>query len=251
MEEPSAIFGVPGIWDSVFKQHERAFRSIEKLRAVARDLTSATKDSTQELVQVLNALAQICSETMFDVLLLAGNNRGPGAMKIARGMFEISVNSAYLEKNPNEVEAYLSFSIVEGWRHLQAVEKYNRGSVSSELMKQAETEYNRVKSRFSNAAGRVQFRWTNKSLRQMAEEVGMLNIYEIAYSPASELNHVPLIGIIAHELDWLREALFVAHGSLLQTVVSLYNVRDETALDFRSRINEAIADFKANQMQTQ
>jgi hypothetical protein len=251
MEEPRAIFGNPDIWDSIFKQHEGVFRSIEKLRAVARELISATKDSTQELVQVLNALTQVCSETMFDVLLLAGNNRGTGAMKVARGMFEISVVSAYLERNPKELEAYLSFSIVEAWRHLQAVEKYDPGIVSRELMKQAESEYNRVKSQFSNAAGRVQFRWTKKSLRQMAEEVGVLNIYEIAYSSASELHHVPLIGIIAHELNWLREALFVANGSLLKAVVSLYNVHDDTASDLRSRVNEVVANFKANHKKTQ
>lgn len=251
MDEPRAIFGLTDIWDSIFKQHEADFRSIGDLRSVARELISATKDSTQELVQVLNALTQICSETMFDVLLLAGNNRGAGAMKIARGMFEISVICAYLEKNPNEVEAYLAFSKVEAWRHLQAVEKYDPGVVSLELMKQAESEYNLVKSRFLNAAGRVQFRWTSKTIRQMAGHIGILNIYEIAYGPASELHHMPLTGIIAHELDWLREALFVSHGSLLQAVVSLYNVHDETATDLRGRINDVVADFKASQKRPQ
>ena len=213
------------------------------------DLVAATKDSGQELVQVLIALTQICSESMFDVLLLAGNKRGAGAMKIARGMFEVSVISGYLAKNPNEVDDYLNFGVVESWRHLQAVEKNNPGHVPPELMKEAAVEYDRVKPQFSNARGRVQPRWADKTIRQMAEEVGLLNIYEIAYCAASELHHMPLTGIIGHELDWLREALDVAHGSLLRTVVSLYNVRDETGADFRNKLDAAIADFKSTRKQ--
>ena len=249
MEQPRAVFGVPAVWDSTFEAHESVFRSIEDLRTVARDLVAATKDSTQELVQVQNALTQICSESMFDVLLLAGNKRGAGAMKIARGMFEVSVISAYLEKNPNEVDDYLNFGMVESWRHLRAVEKYNPGHVPLELMREAEAEYKRVKPQFSNARGHVQLRWADKTIRQMAEEVGLLNIYEIAYSTASELHHIPLAGIIGHELDWLTEALYVAHGSLLKTVVSLYNVHHETGADFRNKLDAAIADFESTRKQ--
>src|SRR5271165_325656 len=98
MERLKAVFGIPSVWDSTFETHENIFRAIEDLRTIARDLVAATKDSTKELVQVEGALTQVCSESMFDVLLLAGNQRGTGAMKIARGMFEISVISSYLEK---------------------------------------------------------------------------------------------------------------------------------------------------------
>src|SRR5208283_5139647 len=170
MEPPKAIFGIPSVWDSTFETHESIFRAVEDLRSIAKDLVAVTKDSPQELVQVQCALTQICSESMFDVLLLVGNQRGAGGMKIARGMFEISVISEYLEKNPNEVHDYLDFSNVEALRHLQTVEKYSPGRVSPELMQQAEAEYNRVKSRFSNAKGNVQLRWADKSIKQMADE---------------------------------------------------------------------------------
>jgi hypothetical protein len=203
VERPKAVFGIPSVWDSTFETHESIFRAIEDLKTIARDLVAATKDSSNEVVQVQRALTQICSESMFDVLMLAGNQRGTGAMKIARGMFEISVISAYLEKNPAEVHDYLDFSTVEAWRHLQTVEKYSPSRVPLELMSQAQAEYDRVKHRFTNAKGKVQHRWADKSIKQMAEDVGLLNIYEVAYSTASELHHLPFTGVIRHELNWL------------------------------------------------
>jgi len=91
--------------------------------------------------------------------------------------------------------------------------------------------------------GKVQNRWVAKSIKQMAHEVERLNVYEIAYSTASELHHMPFTGVIGHELNWLREALFVAHGSLLGTVITLYNAIHEPGTDFRNRLNAAIANF--------
>jgi hypothetical protein len=249
MEEPRAIFGSPALWDSIFRSHESAFLAIEDLRAIAADLIAATRDSKQELVQVQSALTQLCSESMLDVLLLVGNNRGAGAMKIARGMFEISVTSEYLEKNPSEVHDYLNFGTVEAWRHIKTVEKYSPRRVSPDLMKQAEAEYDQGKQKFTNAKGGVQRRWTNKSLRQMAEEVGRLNIYEVAYGPASELHHMPFTGIIAHELDWSREALFIGHGTLMGTTACLFNVNPDLGAELKNRMQKAIVEFKYTQKQ--
>jgi hypothetical protein len=75
-----------------------------------------------------------------------------GAMKIARGMFEIYVISEYLEKNPSEVPDYLQFGSVEALRHMQTVENYFSGRVPPELMKQAEAEYDKMKQKFTNAS---------------------------------------------------------------------------------------------------
>src|SRR5712692_3904126 len=133
MPSPRALFGNPAVWDSAFEAHERVIRRIEELRALAADLVAATTPRKEELVQVQNSLTQICSQNMFDVLLLVGNKRGAGAMKIARGMFEISVISSYLHQNPAKIHDYVNFAFIEGWNHLQIVEKYHPGSVPPEL----------------------------------------------------------------------------------------------------------------------
>jgi hypothetical protein len=130
---------------------------------------------------------------------------------------------------------------VEAWGHLQTVEKYSPGRVPPELMKQAEAEYVQVTPYFANTQGKVRQRWT-ESIKQMADDAGLLNIYEVAYGTASELHHMPFSGVISHELNWVKEALFVAHGALLGTVVTLCRVAHAQA-DFRSRLSAAIANF--------
>jgi len=244
MESPRAVFGNPAVWDSVFAAHESVFRSIEYLREVAKDMVAVTKDSTEEVVQVETALTHICSEAMLDVLYLVGNHRDSGAMKIARGMFEVGVIATYLEQNPNEVHDYLNFAHVETWRHFQMLQKYSPSRVTPEHLKAAEAEYNGVKAQFANAKGRVRARWTDKTVKELAEAVNRLNVYEIAYNAASELHHMPLTGIIAHELDWSKEALFVAHGSLIDTAVSLFNVSKGLGKELENRMQTAIANFK-------
>jgi hypothetical protein len=116
-------------------------------------------------------------------------------------------------------------------------------------MKRAEAEYDQVKQKFTNAKGGVQRRWTSKSLKQMAEEVERLNLYEMAYGPASELHHMPFTGIIAHELDWSREASFIAHGALMATTISLFNVIHDVGAELKNRMKKAIADFNYTQKQ--
>jgi VIT1/CCC1 family predicted Fe2+/Mn2+ transporter len=132
---------------------------------------------------------------------------------------------------------------VQALRLVQNLEKHMPGKVSPELMKRATDEYEQVKSQFSNSKGKVRQHWSNKSLKQMAEEVGLLSHYEVAYGAASDLHHMPFTGVIGHELNWLREALYVAHGAFLGTAVALYNVVDVSGTEFGDRLDKAIANL--------
>lgn len=245
--ERAAVFGFPDVWNETFRAYELRFHAIDKLQALSSELVSATKTHEEKLVSILNVLTDISSRSMTDVIILVGNKRDASAMKIARGMFEVDIISGYLEKNPQEVDAYSEFSLVQAWRYVVSGEKHSPGSVVPEFKDQVEAEYNRAKGRFTDAKGRVAKSFSGKSIRAMAEELGRLNLYELAYSSASDLHHVSFVGIIGHELDWSREALDVAHGSLLQTVASLYNVSQSEPLlaGFHEKVTAAITEFNS------
>jgi hypothetical protein len=81
-----------------------------------------------------------------------------------------------------------------------------------------------VKFRFSNSNGTVRTTWSTKRVKDMADEMGLLRQYETAYRMGSDLIHSGPTGLISHELSWDFEALVTGHGSMLQTVSSLYNV---------------------------
>jgi hypothetical protein len=83
-------------------------------------------------------------------------------------------------------------------------------------------------------------KWTYFYLYVMAEEVGRLNLYEVAYGPASELHHMPLTGIIAHELDWSKEALYIARGALMGTTVAMPTILRWRHCQFAFRISRQL-----------
>src|SRR5260370_19017838 len=196
----------------------------------------------------MSALTQVASGSMNDVLILAGNESGTGAMKLARGMFEIYTIAEYLAKNPLEINAYLDFAIVNSWRHLQRLERNSPGTVPSDLMTDTEAEYNRVKGQFTDARNRVRLNWTEKSIKKMAGDIGHLDRYETVYSVAAELHHMNAAGLLGHELDWISEALKVAHASLLRTVYMLFSVAGASAV--KDKIKAAQADFEKLWKQT-
>jgi hypothetical protein len=76
----------------------------------------------------------------------------------------------------------------------------------------------------------------------MADEIGRTDVYEVMYGAASTLHHVNALGLLGHEFDWTPEALRIAHGSLLQTLVSLYNVSDLN--QFGSRLSALTKNFQ-------
>jgi hypothetical protein len=61
-------------------------------------LIKATQDDKSDLVEVLRALTSVNDAGMTDVVILTGNQRGVGAMKVARSMFEVSITAEYLGK---------------------------------------------------------------------------------------------------------------------------------------------------------
>lgn len=230
-KDKTAVFGFPDIWEQAYKAYEHIFRAIDKLAELTVKVIDATVGCQEDVQQVLRALTQVNSGGMSDVLILAGNKRGSGAMKVARSMFEVSITAEYLEKNPKASHDYLDFTYVLVWRWVQN----SPGKLTASEKQRSEAEFNRVKARFTNSKGRVQNNWSARSLKEMADAIGRTALYEVIYGAGSMLHHVNPLGLIGHEADWVAEGLRIAHGSLLQTVCSLYNTsdRNEFASDFR------------------
>jgi len=242
MNGPTAVFAFRNLWDEAYKKYGDLYRAIDKVQLVANDLIAVTKGSTVELVQLMRALTSINFTSMTDVVILTGNGRGTGAMKIARSMFEVSVTAEYLENNPSEADLYLDFAHVIGWRQLLLVEKTSPGKVTPDLKREGEAQYNRIKGKFEKN-GRVRNSWSEKSVKKMADEIGKSDLYELVYGLASMLHHVNVGGLIGHEMNWDPEALRIGHGSLLQTVATLYNVHDATDTGFGEKISDLKLQF--------
>jgi Family of unknown function (DUF5677) len=244
MNEPTACFGFPNLWDAAYTAHADEIRAIDRVQEVANELVVATKEGPDELVEVARALTGVNSASMSDVLILVGNGRGTGAMKVARSMFEVAVVAEYLVKHPDKVDLYLAFAHVIGWRYLELLDRIFHAQIAPELMREAEAQYNTVKGKFEKD-GRVRNNWTDKSLRRLADDIGRADLYDLVYGLASMLHHVNVGALISHDLNWDAEALRIGHGALLQTVTALYNAYHETSASLQEKLNTVIAEFKS------
>jgi len=239
MEGDPAVFGFPSIWTEVYSVHRNTFRSIERVMDVARAVIDGARECATDHQRLFEAFAQVNLGSMADVLILVGNKRGAGAMKIARSMFEVSIVAEYLEANRALVQDYLDFAIVLGWRWLQNVPG---GKLAVNQGLEVDREYDRVRARFMGSTGRVRSTWSTKSLKEMAAALGRSDLYEVVYRAASALQHVDALGLIGHDLDWGAEALRVGHGSLLQTVCTLHSASDRSGGS--EGLSAATADFE-------
>ena len=88
MNDRPVVFGLPAVWNESFQSHADVYHALDKVQLVADDLIKATQDDELDLVEVLRALTSVNNASMTDVIILTGNRRGAGAMKVARSMFE-------------------------------------------------------------------------------------------------------------------------------------------------------------------
>lgn len=247
MSERRAKFAVPEIWDEQFTKYEPQFLAIERLQVLAVELLLRKPSNVTDVMRIVLSLLKVTGDGMSDVLFLVGNGRGFGAIKIARSMFEAAVTSKYLVAHPNEVADFIDFGSLKSAQHLVSLNKHQMGNVSPALFAQAEAQAAKVRSRFTDSRGRTRNRWSNKTIREMAEEGELLNVYEVAYGLFSDIHHLSLPGLIAHETDCCPQSLRVAQGSLLVAIISANDLLDPDGhgASIRNQLVASIKEFNA------
>jgi hypothetical protein len=106
---------------------------------------------------------------------LALNGYGKDAMRIARGMYEIAVNAAYLAKHPTEIDDFFDYQWVQQKKRYEYLQKYDPQTASrltQQQLSQMTTELAKVASRFQDPkTKRWRTSWCSKSVRERADDV--------------------------------------------------------------------------------
>ena len=252
-------FGSPEFWGEVYAAFAPQLQAIKAIEPLAADMFEAGDSQASQPVQiVVKLLVRIVADSLNDVLILAGNGSGLGAMKIARGMFEAAVIAEYLKHNPKEVEDYREYGYIARWNRYQKLLKsapQHAAAISAEVARDITENYNRVVSRFTRN-GQVRNRWHRKSIQQMAKEIGRGEQYDTPYGLAASVHHSSFEGMATHldgndqgvqfvdrpSLAWVAQALISAHVYVLQALETL---NDAITLGFDERLSEALAGLKS------
>ena len=122
-------------------------KAIESLYAAAERIFLRTLVSDKPADRIGFDLGRICVEEFSEILLLAGNGHGIGALKILRGMYERAVTSAYIIANPDQADAFLDYDKVNkrtAYMHAKKLGPYGP-NLSAETIKRIEDEFEAVK----------------------------------------------------------------------------------------------------------
>jgi hypothetical protein len=83
MSEMPAVFGFPDLWGKSYGHHKHLYQVIAGSSDVAAEIITSTAADNGEAVTALGSLASLNLGSMQDVVILIGNRRGAGAMKLA------------------------------------------------------------------------------------------------------------------------------------------------------------------------
>lgn len=253
MPPEQVVFGFEEFWPKVYGAYRLTFDAVaEDLQLAVEMFNAAQAKMSQPLERAIYLLVSMTVSGLQEMLILAGNGAGVGAMKISRGMFESAVMAEYLSRNSSEVGDYLEYGRVLMWKRVQ---QYPEG-FTAEKIREVEDEYNRVKPRFTNKKGAVRNHWNKNSISSMACAVGREKQYELPYSIAASMHHSNFEAMLSHikgkentlsveelpSMEWVEQALVSGHVYLLQALGTLNNCAH---LGFDERLEGANARFRA------
>jgi hypothetical protein len=241
-------FGHPNFCKTVQDAYPRFFEVYPRLRISFDSISRKSRTLTDKGQKVTLNLCLIAGVAMDELVTLAGNGLGMGAMKIARNLLEVSINAEYLRMNPALVDDYLDWFWVEQHKWLTYAQQHDTDLLSQflpESVKHVEQEFARVRSRFEKVNNPAELRgsWSATDLGTRAIqthfEVGYRLINPLGSqflhgSPGALLNHFDVAGSsdqIVHppSIKWTAQALCGGHYCLAMVVHTLEALFNEEA----------------------
>lgn len=182
---------------------KRAFQTLGPLLVAARSFIRIGREMTRapvsgHLPDIAKQIVQTVANSMESVLVLVVNGCGVDALKVARTMFEAAVTLHYLDSHPELVEDFIDFLWIirkKHWEYRLASQQAH--AVEAEKVADVETNYQRVKGRFTDRKGRIRNSWCKATLRDMAKEVGGEFMYGGIYPFGSSMTHTDILAIVA------------------------------------------------------
>jgi uncharacterized protein DUF5677 len=144
------------------------------------------------------SLARMAFEDFRQILLLCSNGETTGGMKILRGMFERVATARYLDRNPEQADAFINFFPISRYKEALAA----RDFLLEEMLKELKAERDKVIGQYEIEdcskckTKKINFTWTRVDLPRMAEMTGLkLSMFPGYYLPMQE-THVTLASIM-------------------------------------------------------
>jgi hypothetical protein len=186
-------------------RHDSFFDRFPNLRKMIDAVFVRQFSGSEPADRVVFSLGRLCVEDFMEILVLAGNAYGIGALKILRGMYERAVTAWYLHLNPEQTEDYLDFFWVSQHRLARAVaDTFGEGILPRNKLEETERMYQQVRHRFLvTACGKcgtkqLNYTWTKLDFVSLARRVGSIGQFVVpAYYIPTEHAHSTVRAILS------------------------------------------------------
>jgi hypothetical protein len=130
--------------------------------------------------KVIYSLGRVSVDDFSEILLLAGNGMGIGALKLLRGLYERALTAAYIEQEPSAATDCVEYHKIHQGRLLREAEKSfdMKKFLKPEQIDEIKNSYESAKARFEIkdckvcGATRLNHTWTKLDIVSMAKKVG-------------------------------------------------------------------------------
>jgi len=251
-------FGHPEFRKTVLDAYPRFFEVQPRLKTSFNSIARKPRTLNRDQKVILN-LCLLAGVAMDELITLAGNGFGIGAMKIARNLLELSINAEYLRMNPAELENYLDWFWVEQHNWLNYAEQHQPDlfkQFTPEALAHCNQEFNRVRSKFENPKNQqLRSSWCRLDLGSRAvqthHEVGYRLISRFGSqflhgTSGAMLNHFDVTLNVQQiaappSLKWCPQALCGGHYCVALTIQTLEVMFNEQAAPSTDELSQ---DFK-------
>ncbi len=247
--------GFPHFWQTSYDAYPQFFSAAVNLMKTANQFLDEPVKG--RLCRVLRFMLGAVSNSLGAVMTPALNGYGHDAVRIARSMFETAVNAEYIRRDPCELNDFLDFH----WIRLRQTVDYYRQyaptevtAASKDRIDEIDSEYSKVKDRFTDGRKKPRGSWCKRNLRQRCEAIEVAELYPMFYQHASDFEHgnvrslaqqsTETLGIgSAPSLKSLDVALKCAH---LSAVYMLGAFHAAAQLERNVALNEAFEAVKSD-----
>ena len=234
------IAGFPEFWQKAYRRYPRFFDATDQLVPLVN--TVLARPVGGKLPVLFHFMTGIISNSLGSLITLALNGYGHDAVRIARGMFEMAVNVAYLAKHPDEADDYIDYNWIRQKKlmtHLEKADPEMFAKLTQAQRDEINAGYARALPRFqTKSGGKPRSNWCVKNIRERAEEVGVGGIYPTFYAYASAIHHGDIAGLsaqistgkfqtdLAPSFQAMGDALYMGHQSVLVVIDNFNDVAD-------------------------
>jgi hypothetical protein len=167
--------------------------TIDNANALVHDLLEAAEAVADAALEKHTELAGLgamflarASQSTHSAALLATNGLNGDAMSCARTVTEMSIDFAYIAKDPNvRIKKFSDYDHVAKFKIAKATDDLQGGTVSREAMRVLQQRHDTA--RLNNPES--EHNWAGISIRKRAIEVGRLRTYELPYADMCNASH--------------------------------------------------------------